>query len=115
MVIGLVSHTRLTDIGMLLRTVIARQAANSIWKGMGIKAAKIPTAMAREAEWRLRCQRLGSCSRVPKKRKDLCSLMRAGSGMKRFIKRLGMGFSLVARGQYAQIMQADYSDFVTIF
>ncbi len=47
----------------------------------GINAANKPTAMARATECRLRCQRFGSCSSVPRNRKDLCSLMRVGSGM----------------------------------
>ena len=49
--------------------------------GIGRNAANNPTAMARATECRLRCQRFGSCSSVPRKRKDLCSLMLVGSGM----------------------------------
>ncbi|MNP37396.1 hypothetical protein D3C76_1308420 [compost metagenome] len=81
MVSGLVSHTRLTAIGRLPRTGIASAAASSICIGMGISAANRPTPMARATEWRFRCQRLGSCSSLPKKRNDLCSRMLVGSGM----------------------------------
>ncbi|ANC02462.1 hypothetical protein A6E19_07695 [Pseudomonas putida] len=81
MVSGLVSQTRLTAMGRLPRTGIARLAASSICMGMGMSAANNPTPMARATEWRFRCQRLGSCSNRPKKRKDLCSRMLVGSGM----------------------------------
>ncbi|MNN78706.1 hypothetical protein D3C81_1952830 [compost metagenome] len=77
----MVSQTRLTAIGMLPRTIMARVAASSICNGIGRNAANKPTAMARATEWRLRCHRFGSCSSVPRKRKDLCSLMLIGSGM----------------------------------
>ncbi|MNE84677.1 hypothetical protein D3C80_1816060 [compost metagenome] len=50
MVNGLVSQTRLTAIGMLPRTRIARLAARSICIGTGMKAANRPTAIARATE-----------------------------------------------------------------
>ncbi|MNN96006.1 hypothetical protein D3C81_2149130 [compost metagenome] len=77
----MVSHTRLTAMGRLPRTGIARAAASSICMGIGINAANRPTPMARATECRLRCQRFGSCSSLPKKRKDLCSRILVGSGM----------------------------------
>ncbi|MOA69175.1 hypothetical protein D3C78_1972070 [compost metagenome] len=49
--------------------------------GRGMKAANRPTAMARATEWRLRCQRLGSWSSLPRKRSDLFDRMLSGSGM----------------------------------
>ncbi|MNY69437.1 hypothetical protein D3C86_2073800 [compost metagenome] len=50
MVIGLVNQTRLTAIGMLPRSMIARQAARSICIGIGMNAANRPTAMALATE-----------------------------------------------------------------
>nr|EPB97852.1 hypothetical protein L321_01007 [Pseudomonas plecoglossicida NB2011] len=90
MVSGLVSQTRLTAIGRLPRTGMASATASSICMGIGISAAKRPTPIARATEWRFRCQRFGSCSSLPKKRRDLCSRMLAGSGMYRLKSRRGM-------------------------
>ncbi|MNY66876.1 hypothetical protein D3C86_2043720 [compost metagenome] len=56
-----------------------------------MKAANRPTAMARATEWRLRCQRLASWIRWPRKRRDLLLLMLSGSGMYRLKIRRGIG------------------------
>ncbi|MNJ74384.1 hypothetical protein D3C77_713100 [compost metagenome] len=77
----MVSQTRPTEIGRFARTAMARPAASSICMGMGTNAANRPMAMARATEWRLRCQRFGSWMSVPRKRRDLCSLIVSGFGM----------------------------------
>lgn len=77
----MVSQTNPTEIGRLLRIHTARPAASSICIGIGMKAANSPAAMARDTEWRLRCQRLGSCVNLPRKRSDFCERMLSGSGM----------------------------------
>ena len=63
---GLVIQTVATDNGKLTRKGMANAAANHIWKGTGQNAKNKPTANAPDAERLFKCQRLGSCSKVPK-------------------------------------------------
>ena len=73
-----------------IRKNIAAAAAMTIWKGTGIKAQKIPTAIAPDIERRFRCQRFGLCNSSPKIFKCLCSLSLEGSGDIFLMKRFGI-------------------------
>lgn len=83
MVTGLEIHTRATAIGRFTRQSRAAPAAMGIWPNVGRKAMKRPTKKAPETEWRLRWNRLGSCSRWPKKFREGLFLNSAGSGNQR--------------------------------
>ena len=82
---GLVIQTVATDNGKLTRKGMANAAANHIWKGTGQNAKNKPTANAPDAERLFKCQRLGSCSKVPKIDNTFCSLTFFGLGKKRLI------------------------------
>jgi hypothetical protein len=89
-VMGLLIQTNATDMGKLQLTQTAMMAAKTIWKGTGIKLQKIPMRNAFETEWRLICQRLGSCRTSPRKCNALISLIFSGVGMYFLNKRFGI-------------------------
>jgi len=56
---GLVIHTKLIEITIFARSIMAINAATSICKGIGKKAQKIPVKNALETDFLLRCQSEG--------------------------------------------------------
>ena len=82
---GLLIQTSATESGRFALTITAVIAAKIICEGSGIKAINRPIKQAVEAQRRFRCQRLGSCSQLPKNCKDLWFFTQLGSGKKRCI------------------------------
>ena len=62
---GLVIQTNAMESGKFALNKIAMPAATTIWKGIGMKAQKSPTANALETERRFKYHKLALCNKSP--------------------------------------------------